>query len=59
MQITSALMLEGFFNSAIYQKLINKELQTPDKCPISTTMPYMLDGEEENLQGISSVLSAC
>ncbi|KDR20561.1 hypothetical protein L798_04578, partial [Zootermopsis nevadensis] len=39
-----------FKDSAIYHKLINKELQIPDKCPISTTnttpMPYVLVGDE-------------
>jgi hypothetical protein len=58
MQITSssALMLEHtesltiFKDSAIYEKLVNKELQIPDNCPISTTnvtpMPHVFVGDE-------------
>jgi hypothetical protein len=39
-----------FKDSVIYEKLVNKELQIPDKCPISTTnftpMPYVFVGDE-------------
>lgn len=39
-----------FKDSAIYEKLVNKELQIPDKCPISTTnftpMPYVFVGDK-------------
>jgi hypothetical protein len=39
-----------FKESAIYEKLVKKELKIPDKCPISTTndtpMPYVFVGDE-------------
>ena len=39
-----------FKESAIYEKLVKKELKIPDKCPISITndtpMPYVFVGDE-------------
>ena len=39
-----------FKESAIHEKLVKKELQIPDKCPISaindTPMPYVFVGDE-------------
>jgi hypothetical protein len=39
-----------FKDSAIYEKLVNKELNIPDKCPISITngtpMSYVFEGHE-------------